>query len=116
MAAVAAVAAVAVIETATAVAGAVVVAVAIAIAAVAAGSPQDSVYSYVGAYDRAGTGRFWIMFDADKPISDIGQCRDNDWRDGSVPGRRASELDGKSQQGRDPAEAAGHSGAALLLC
>jgi hypothetical protein len=54
------IAAVAVVGTATAVAGAVVVAVAvaIAIAAVAAGGPQDSVWSYVGAYDRAGTDRF----------------------------------------------------------
>jgi hypothetical protein len=74
------------------------------------------VYSYVDAYDQAGTGRSWIVLDADKPISDIDRCRDNDWRDGSVPGRRASELGGKSQQGQDPAEAASHSEAASLLC
>ena len=114
------IAAVPVIGTGAAVAGAAVVAVvavavAIAIAAVAAAGPQDSVCSCVGAYDRAGTGRFCIMFDADKPINDIGQCQDDNWRDGSVPGRRAPELGGKSQQGRDLAEAAGRSGAALLL-
>jgi len=53
------------------------------------------VYSYVDAYDQAGTGRSWIVLDA---------------------GRRASELGGKSQQGQDPAEAASHSEAASLLC
>jgi hypothetical protein len=36
--------------------------------------------------------------------------------DGQVAGKRASALDGQSQYGRGPAEAVGHSGAALLLC
>jgi hypothetical protein len=63
-----AVAAVAVVVVVAAAAAAVVVAAAAAVAAAA--GPQDSEWPCVGAYDRAGTARFWVIFGADKSVSD----------------------------------------------
>jgi hypothetical protein len=62
--------AVAVVGTAIVGAGAAAVAVVIAAVAVAVVVRQDLEWSCVGAYDPAGTGHFWVMFDADKPVSD----------------------------------------------
>jgi hypothetical protein len=56
-----------VVVVAVAVAAAAAAAVVVAVAAVAA---QQEWASYVGAYDLGGTDHFWVMFDADNPVSE----------------------------------------------